>query len=70
MRRFPNDSTPSNVSQESHTKLDRSMGLFYKLYSIGWRNASLKSFSLLQHWALSIFIDYRKGFAEGSKWKN
>jgi hypothetical protein len=65
-----NDNALSEVSQESHTKQHRSMGLFYKLYSIGWRNSSIECLPLIQHWVLSIFIDYRKGFAEGYKGKN
>ena len=44
------------------------MGILYKLYCIGWRNASLKDLSPFQHLLFSIFLYYRRGFAEGSKW--
>ncbi|MDV2997335.1 MAG: hypothetical protein N4J56_007040 [Chroococcidiopsis sp. SAG 2025] len=44
------------------------MGILYKFYCMGWRNGSLKYYSPLQHWLLSIFLYYRRGFAEGSEW--
>lgn len=45
------------------------MGSLYKLYCWGWRNGALRCFPLFQHGLLSIFLYYRQGFAEGSKWK-
>jgi hypothetical protein len=45
------------------------ISFLYKFYCWGWRNASLRGFSLSQHWLLSIFLHYRRGFAEGSKWR-
>lgn len=45
------------------------MGFLYKLYCLGWRNGSLKCFSPLQHGLLSIFLYYRRGFAERAKWR-
>jgi hypothetical protein len=45
------------------------MGSLYKLYCWGWKNGSLKCFSLSQHWLLSLFFYYRQGFAEGLKWR-
>lgn len=45
------------------------MGYLYKLYFLGWRNGSLKHSSQLQHWLLSLFFYYRRGFAEASEWK-
>jgi hypothetical protein len=44
------------------------ISFLYKFYCWGWRNASLRGFSLSQHWLLSIFLHYRRGFAEGSAW--
>ncbi len=45
------------------------MGFLYKVYCIGWRNGngSLKRLPPLQHWLLSIFVYYRKGYTDGSK---
>lgn len=45
------------------------IGYLYKLYFLGWRNGSLKQFSQLDHWLLSFFFYYRRGFAEASEWK-
>ena len=45
------------------------MGSLYKLYCWGWRNSSLRCFSLSQHLLLSIFLYYRQGFAAGTEWK-
>ena len=45
------------------------MGSLYKFYCWGWKNGALEHFSLFQHWLLSIFLYYRRGFAEGSEWK-
>jgi hypothetical protein len=56
-------------SNESWTMQNKQMGHLYKLYCIGWRNGSLKQFSLLYHWVLSLFFYYRQGFAEGTEWK-
>jgi hypothetical protein len=48
---------------------NQKMGYLYKLYCLGWRNGSLRYFSLLQHGLLIIFLYYRQGFAEGLKWR-
>lgn len=45
------------------------MGFLYKLYCLGWRNSSTASFPVLQHWLLSLFFYYRRGFAEAAEWK-
>jgi hypothetical protein len=45
------------------------MGFLYKLYFIGWRNGSLKHLPPLQHWLLSIFLYYRRGYNEGFQWR-
>lgn len=45
------------------------MGFLYKLYCTGWRNGSLKCLPPLQHGLLSIFLYYRRGYSEGSKWR-
>jgi hypothetical protein len=39
-----------------------------KLYRLGWQNALHGHLSRLQHWLLSIFLYYRRGFAEGCEW--
>ncbi|MBD1867462.1 hypothetical protein H6F93_02025 [Leptolyngbya sp. FACHB-671] len=45
------------------------MGSLYKLYCWGWKNGVLECFPVSQHWLLSIFLYYRRGFAEGSEWR-
>lgn len=45
------------------------VGSLWKLYHLGWTNGSLKYLSPLQHSLLSIFLLYRKGFVEGSQWR-
>lgn len=40
----------------------------YRLYSLGWRSGLHKRLPLLQHLLLSIFLYYRRGFADGSEW--
>jgi hypothetical protein len=45
------------------------MGFLYKLYCIGWTHGSLKYLPPLQHWLLSIFLYYRRGYSEGSQWR-
>jgi hypothetical protein len=45
------------------------MGSLYNLYCMGWRHGSLKYLSPLQHWLLSAFYHYRKGYSEGSQWR-
>lgn len=45
------------------------MGSLYKLYCLGWRNGSTKTFSPLLHKLLSIFLYYRRGFAAGMEWE-
>ena len=37
----------------------------YRLYSLGWCSGLHQSLPLFQHWLLSIFCDYRRGFADG-----
>jgi hypothetical protein len=45
-----------------HKRLD------YKLYSLGWRSSLHKNLSQAQHFLLSIFYLYRRGFSAGSQW--
>ncbi|MEN9518082.1 MAG: hypothetical protein RLZZ381_670 [Cyanobacteriota bacterium] len=45
------------------------MGFLYRLYCMGWRNGSLKHLSPFQHSLLSIFLYYRRGYGEGSQWR-
>ena len=59
----------TDVSQGSYSMHTQRMGFLYKLYCIGWRNGSLKCLPPLQHWLLSIFLYYRRGYTEGSEWK-
>lgn len=42
--------------------------LGYKLYSLGWQSALHCDRSSIEHCLLSIFLHYRRGFAEGSNW--
>lgn len=42
--------------------------LGYKLYSLGWQSALHRDRSAIDHWFLSIFVYYRRGFAEASDW--
>jgi hypothetical protein len=68
----PISSTKGSVwsdTAESYILQISRMGLLYKLYCIGWRHSSLKHLSALQHWALSLFVDYRKGYAAGLQWR-
>lgn len=39
----------------------------YRLYSLGWRSGLYTHLPLAQHWLLSIFYYYRRGYTEGSK---
>lgn len=64
-----NNSTPADVSNCRCEIQNEQMGYLYRLYCLGWRNGSIKCFSLLQHWLLSIFLYYRQGFAKGTEWK-
>lgn len=48
--------------------IERIGHLGYKLYSLGWRNALHQNCTPLQHGILSIFLYYRRGFANGSEW--
>lgn len=66
---LPNYTTQSGVSQRSCAMPIQQMGFLYKLYCMGWKNGSLKCFPTPQHWLLSIFLYYRKGYVEGSKWR-
>lgn len=59
-------SKPSNSN--SRTQVQR-MGFLYRLYCLGWRNGSLKYFPPAQHRLLSLFFQYRRGFAEGDAWR-
>jgi hypothetical protein len=45
------------------------IGFLYNLYCIGWKHGSLKHLSALQHRLFSIFLHYRKGYSEGSQWR-
>lgn len=40
----------------------------YQLYRLGWRSSLHAPLPLLQHWLLSIFFDYRRGFGDGAEW--
>jgi hypothetical protein len=40
----------------------------YRLYSLGWRNGLHGCHHPLQHFFLSIFYLYRRGFSAGSQW--
>jgi|GEM_PF-3287698 len=42
-------------------------GLDYRLYSLGWRSGLHETIPRVQHLLLSIFLLYRRGFAEGSQ---
>lgn len=66
---LPNNCTQSNVSNWRFAMHIQCMGSLYQLYCLGWRNGSLKYLSPLQHWLLSIFLHYRRGFADGSQWR-
>lgn len=43
--------------------------LNYSLYCLGWHSGLHHHLPLPQHWFLSIFFYYRRGFKESSKWK-
>ena len=58
-----------DLSQRSSAMDVQRMGFLYKFYCMGWKNGSLKRFPLLQHWLLSIFLYYRRGYIEGSQWR-
>jgi hypothetical protein len=45
------------------------MGFLYKLYCVGWRHGSLSYFSPTQHWLLSLFLYYRRGYVAGTEWR-
>lgn len=42
--------------------------LSYRLYQLGWHNRLYARLPRLQHWLLSIFLYYRRGYANGSEW--
>ena len=42
--------------------------LDYRLYSLGWQSGLHGNISRIQHLLLSVFLLYRRGFAEGSQW--
>jgi len=58
-----------DISQDICAMHIQGMGFLYKLYCLGWRNGSLKCLPALQHWLLSIFLYYRRGYTEGSEWR-
>ncbi len=64
-----NDSTQLEVSQRNCAIPIEPMGYLYKLYCMGWKNGSLKCFPVLQHWLLSIFLYYRRGYTKGFQWR-
>lgn len=64
-----NSSTQSDTSQGSCAMHNERIGVLYKLYCMGWRNGSLRCLPVLQHWLLSIFIYYRRGYTEGFEWR-
>jgi hypothetical protein len=39
-----------------------------KLYRLGWRSAVHQDVTPLQHYLLSIFLYYRRGYASGFDW--
>ena len=45
------------------------VGSLYKLYCLGWRQGSTRSLPLLLHQLLSIFFYYRRGFSQGTEWR-
>jgi len=59
----------ANLSDWSNVMQTQKIGFLYKLYCLGWRNGSLNCFSPLQHWLLSLFLLYRRGFVEGIEWR-
>lgn len=40
--------------------------LGYKLYKLGWQSALRRHLAPANHWLLSIFLYYRRGFADGA----
>ncbi|PSB28594.1 hypothetical protein [Chlorogloea sp. CCALA 695] len=64
-----NDSTQLEASQSNFAIPIEPMGYLYKLYCMGWKNGSLKCFPVLQHWLLSIFFCYRRGYSQGFEWR-
>ena len=42
--------------------------LGYKLYRLGWQNGLHNYLPSSQHWLLSLFVYYRRGYAEGFEW--
>lgn len=47
----------------------RSIGyLSYRLYRLGWQNRLHVRLPRLQHWLLSVFLYYRRGYVRGSEW--
>jgi hypothetical protein len=72
-----NEATYSFTNTKVSKAIDREyaiqtqqVGFLCKLYCIGWRQSSLQRLSLVQHWLLSLFLIYRKGYAAGLEWKN
>ncbi len=40
--------------------------LGYKLYRLGWQSAVRRHLAPANHWLLSIFFYYRRGFTDGA----
>ncbi|KAM3116173.1 hypothetical protein [Phormidesmis sp. 146-33] len=59
----------NNISDSSQSMQCERMGALYRLYCMGWRNGSTQHFSPLLHYLLSVFLYYRRGFAEGVDWQ-
>ncbi|MBW4685491.1 MAG: hypothetical protein KME40_10405 [Komarekiella atlantica HA4396-MV6] len=64
-----NDNTRLEINNWSYAMHIQRMGFLYNLYCIGWKNGSLKHLSFLQHGLFSIFLYYRRGYTEGSQWR-
>jgi len=39
-----------------------------KLYRLGWHSAVHQNLTSLEHYSLSVFLYYRRGFISGSGW--
>lgn len=40
--------------------------LGYKLYRLGWHSAIRRRIPVANHWLLSVFLYYRRGFNDGA----
>lgn len=54
--------------QDHYMSHQRVGHLNYRLYSLGWRSSLHSNLPIVQHWIFSLFLYYRRGFAEGSEW--